>query len=226
MEQQMTTFYDNNGYIYMAIKVLKSTREATYSHSINTANVAVEIGSKITHRRYFTLEILKNAGLFHDIGKLFVPVKILNKSGILTMQEKEKVLPHPVWGEEILLSSTDHRVRNLARSVREHHELPDGNGYPSKLTLDDIGPISRVINIADRFAAMTENRSYQDARIAEFALESLKTDIKAFFGSDAEKVVDALAGFRVGAVPRQTHDNTTVLPPATAFFQPELAMAG
>ena len=215
-----------NDTVYIAMKALKSAHKATFSHSIRVARVAEKITAKINPVLSLTPNDVKNAALFHDIGKLFVPVHILEKNGILTLQERENVLPHPIWGEQILLTSDDRRVRKLARFVREHHESADGSGYPSNLTLDEIDPVSRIINIADRFAALTENRPYRQALVPEFAIEILKGDIRDFFGSEAVKVVDALAGFGVGAVPGRSRDNSKILVPPTTFLQPGLAMVG
>jgi len=220
--------------VYITLKALRNAHKATFRHSIRTSKVAVIIAAKVAHKLYLTsdnehaatLNGVRNAAMFHDIGKLFVPMHILKKSGKLTVLERENVLPHPIWGEQILLSSVDHRVRNLARFVREHHELPDGSGYPSKLTLDEIAPASRVINIADRFAALTEDRPYREALSSEFAIESLRSDIKAFFGYDANKLIDVLAGLGAGAVPRQAHNNTTILAPASPFIHMAYSMAG
>jgi len=210
--------------VYIALKALKSAHKATFSHSIRVAKVAVRIAAKMDSELDVTPNDVKDAALYHDIGKLFVPVHILEKNGALTLREKENVLPHPVWGEQILLTSSDHRVRNLARFVREHHESADGSGYPAKLTLDEINPVSRVINIADRFAALTENRPYREALAPEFAIETLKVDIKAFFGAEAGKVIDVLAAFR--AIPGQSRGITSFGPQTAAYFQPNLAMGG
>ncbi len=154
-----------------------------------------------------------------------MPVSILEKKGSLTARERENIFHHPIWGERILLSLSDQRLRNLARFVRDHHELPDGSGYPSRLTLDEIDPASRIVNIADRFAAMTENRSYRKAVVPEFVIEILREDIWAFFGGEARKVIDVLAGFEAEAAPRTVNDNTTVQAPAQAFILPGLAVA-
>jgi len=210
--------------VYIALSALKSAHKATFSHSIRVAKVAVRIAVKMGSGLEVTPNDVKDAALFHDIGKLFVPLHILEKNGALTVREKENVWPHPIWGEQILLTSADHRVRSLARYVREHHESADGSGYPAKLTLDEINPVSRVINIADRFAALTENRPYREALAPEFAIEILKADIKGFFGCEAGKVVDVLATF--GAVSGKTRGISSLASPAALYFQPGLAMGG
>jgi HD-GYP domain-containing protein (c-di-GMP phosphodiesterase class II) len=211
--------------VYFALRALKSAHRATFSHSVRTARVAVKLAAKLYPGLYLAINDIKDAALFHDIGKLFVPVHILEKDGALTILEREHVVPHPIWGEQILLESADPRVRNLARFVREHHELADGSGYPAGLTLDEIAPVSRVINIADRFAALTENRPYRKALVPEFAIEFLRADIGHFFGLEAAKVVDVLAGFRSKALPGQTHDAGTSQAPAPALLQAELELA-
>ena len=215
----------NNDIIQMALIALECVQEATYSHSIRTANVAVAIASKTGCGLYLTPNEVRDAALLHDIGKLNVPLQILEKKESLTARERENIFHHPIWGERILLSLADQRLRDLARFVREHHELPDGSGYPSKLTLDEIDPVSRVINIADRFAAMTANRPYRKAVVPEFVIEILRVDIKAFFGKEAEKVVEVLAGFETESVPRQARDAAGVRAQVHTFELPGLAMA-
>lgn len=204
--------------VYVAMKALKNVHKATFSHSIRTAKVAVKIAVKVSHRLSTVPSDVRDAAFLHDIGKLFVPLHILEKNGVLTTQEKENVWPHPIWGEQILLTSSDPRVRNLARFVREHHELADGSGYPSKLTLDEIHPASRVINLADRYAALTEDRPYREALSPELAIEILRPDIESFFGREAGEIVDVLAGFPVGSVIRPRHDNKDFVVPHRESF--------
>jgi putative nucleotidyltransferase with HDIG domain len=223
---QMQRLTDNDA-IIMALIALESAQEATYHHSVRTANVAEQIAAKVDCGLYLTPNEVRNAALLHDIGKLNVPVQILEKKGALTAREKETIFHHPIWGERILLSFTDQRLRNLARFVLEHHELPDGSGYPSRLTLDEIDPVSRVINIADRFAAMTENRPYRKAVVPEFVIGILREDIRAFFGNEAGKVIEVLAEFDAElSVPRHAHDTAVVQAQVHAFTLQRQAAAG
>jgi len=219
----MSKHWGGHDTVYVALKALESLHTATLNHSIRTAEVAVKIAAKVSAGLHLASNDVRDAALCHDIGKLFVPVQILEKSGTLTLQERENVWPHPIWSEQILLASADGRVRNLARYVREHHEQADGSGYPSKLSLDEIDPVSRVINIADRFAALTEDRPYREALAPELALEILKPGIKDFFGCEAGKVTDVLAGFAPTVDHWQPHD---FLPRGLWFFAPKFALAG
>src|SRR5690349_11074766 len=98
--------------VYIALKELKFAHNATFSHSIETANIAAKISTTISRDLALEPKDIRNAALFHDIGKLFVPVDILEKNGKLTLQERECVVPHPIWGEQVLLTSSDPRIRN------------------------------------------------------------------------------------------------------------------
>lgn len=215
----------SNDAIQMALIALESVQEATYHHSVRTANIAVLVAKKVYHGLYLTPEEVRDAALLHDIGKLNVPIQILEKKKSLTAREMENVHHHPLWGERILLSMADQRLKNLARFVREHHELPDGTGYPLKLTLDEIDPVSRVINIADRYAAMTENRPYRKAVNAEFAIETLREDIKAFFPAEVSRIIDVLTGSDTESA-KPYHHVVDFQAPAPAFILPVAAMAG
>jgi putative nucleotidyltransferase with HDIG domain len=217
----------DNDAIIMALIALESAQEATYHHSIRTANVAEQIAANANCGLYLTPGEVRDAALLHDIGKLNVPLQILEKKGALTAREKETIYHHPIWGERILLSFADQRLRNLARFVKEHHELPNGSGYPSGLTLDEIDPVSRVINIADRFAAMTENRPYRKAVVPEFVIGILREDIRAFFGNEAGKVIEVLAGFEAEvSVPWHAHDTAVAQGPVHSFALQRQAAAG
>lgn len=212
----------NNDVVRMALISLEIAHEATYRHSARTAEVAVLIARNVDCSVWGTdplnrLEDVRDAALLHDIGKLYCPAQILEKREALTDRERENIFYHPIWGEQVLLSMKDVRLRKLSRVVREHHELPDGSGYPSKLTLDGISALSRIINIADRFAAMTENRSYRKAVPAEFVIEILRMDIFAFFGRETGKVLDALAGFEAATAPKAALTALGILTPAHVF---------
>lgn len=219
-----------NDVVKMALIALEVAHEATYRHSVRTADVAVQIAKKVNCRLCITapfnlLEDVRDAALLHDIGKLYCPAQILEKRESLTERERENIFYHPIWGERVLLSFRDERLQKLSRFVREHHELPDGSGYPSKLTLDRIAPISRIINIADRYAAMTENRPYRKAVPVEFVIEILRIDIVAFFGEDAWEVIDVLAEFEVPTAPREARTSSGILEPADAVISSRRAAA-
>uniref|UniRef100_A0AAU2JVY1 HD-GYP domain-containing protein n=1 Tax=Streptomyces sp. NBC_00049 TaxID=2903617 RepID=A0AAU2JVY1_9ACTN len=135
------------------------------------------------------LEVVRIAGILHDVGKLGVPTRLLRKDGPLTPQERRIIELHPEYGHEM--------VRGIgflgeARSaILHHHERVDGSGYPYGLTGDQIPVLARVVAVADAFDAMTSTRSYSRARPVATALGELERCAGAQFDP---AMVQALAG--------------------------------
>ncbi|MBP5401982.1 MAG: HD domain-containing protein [Treponema sp.] len=99
------------------------------------------------------------AALLHDIGKIGVPDRIINKPGKLTEKEYDVVKQHPVIGSQILSSISG--MDEISVGARSHHEHYNGKGYPDKLKGEEIPRIARLIGVADAYDAMTSNRSYR-----------------------------------------------------------------
>lgn len=134
------------------------------------------------------IEVLRFAGILHDVGKLGVPTRLLRKEGPLTPQERRVIELHPEYGHEM--------VRGIgflgeARSaILHHHERLDGTGYPYGLAGGQIPEPARVVAVADAFDAMTSTRCYQRARPVAAALEELRRCAGAQFDP---RMVHALA---------------------------------
>ena len=99
------------------------------------------------------------AAMLHDIGKIGVPGKILNKEGKLTQEEFLYIKEHSEKGYKIL--KPINQLNESLSAIRHHHERYDGNGYPSGLKGKEIPLYARVIAIADTYDAMTSARSYR-----------------------------------------------------------------
>jgi putative nucleotidyltransferase with HDIG domain len=110
---------------------------------------------------------LRLAALLHDVGKLDVPPHILEKPGMLSLQETLVVQDHSLRGEQMLrsLSLPD----TICQTVRSHHERFDGRGYPDGLAGEEIPPEARIVQVADAYDAMTEDRPYRAAMTPEAA---------------------------------------------------------
>lgn len=135
------------------------------------------------------MEMIRIAGLFHDIGKIGVPDAILLKNGPLTDEEYAQIKEHPAEGEMILSPYTP--FKKLLPIVRGHHERIDGSGYPDGLSGEDICIGARVIAVADSFDAMISNRTYRKGLSFETAVNEL---IRGKGGQFDPRVVDALLG--------------------------------
>jgi len=112
------------------------------------------------------------AARVHDVGKIFVPERILNKAGPLTEDEFYLVRMHPHVGGEILATITGSEMQQKA--VEHHHEAFDGSGYPSGLRGEEIPLWARILAIADAYVNMTTDRSFAQAKTSDEALSELE----------------------------------------------------
>lgn len=132
----------------------------TYNHSYNVANVA-----KLLSKQNFVDESMHKkfylAGLLHDLGKLAIPNQILNKQGRLDDIEILLMKQHPYYSMFILAKVEG--FEDLANWVGHHHEFEDGFGYPDRLVASEINIGIRILQLADIFCALTENRPYRKA---------------------------------------------------------------
>ncbi|MEU9289688.1 HD domain-containing phosphohydrolase [Streptomyces sp. NPDC048275] len=148
-------------------------------------------------------EVLRFAGILHDVGKLGVPTRLLRKDGPLTPEERRVIELHPEYGHEM--------VRGIgflgeARSaILHHHERLDGSGYPYGLVGAQIPEFARVVAVADAFDAMTSTRSYRRARPVSAAVEELERCAGAQFDPVMVRALVAALG-REGWRPVVTAD--------------------
>ena len=112
-------------------------------------------------------ERIRTAGLLHDIGKIAVPEKLLNKNGPLSRDEFLRVIDHPVIGEEMVRPLAT--LSSVLQLIRHHHERYDGRGYPDGLKGDRIPYEVRVLSIVDAYDALTSHRAYRPAPLSHDA---------------------------------------------------------
>ena len=146
----------------------------TYHHSIGVTEVAVKLAQELGLAPE-RLSLVRRAAFLHDIGKLAVPNRILDKRGRLTPQEWKIITRHPALSGSILRRVS--AFRELAALAAEHHERLDGSGYPFKLSEGQLSLESRVVAMADCYAAMAEDRPYRSGLEADRILQILNEDI-------------------------------------------------
>ena len=133
------------------------------------------------------------AGLMHDIGKMAIPDSILSKPGALTEEEWDVMRHHAPFGAEIV--SRIAGLADTAPAVRHHHERWDGNGYPDRLTGEEIPIEARIIAAVDSFCAMTEDRVYRKAMPLAEAIAELQACRGAQFDpAVADALIRVVAG--------------------------------
>ncbi|MEV6952317.1 HD-GYP domain-containing protein [Streptomyces sp. NPDC051183] len=118
------------------------------------------------------LEVVRIAGILHDVGKLGVPTRLLRKDGPLTPEERRIIELHPEYGHEMVRGIGF--LGEARAAILHHHERVDGSGYPYGLTGEQIPVLARVVAVADAFDAMTSTRSYSRARPVPTALAELE----------------------------------------------------
>jgi HD superfamily phosphohydrolase YqeK len=125
---------------------------------------------------------IRYAGMLHDVGKLGVPTKVLQKAGDLTEEEFAAIQLHPMRGLEIVreIGFLDEALAG----IMHHHERMDGTGYPMGLAGSEIPEFARVISVADAFDSMTSTRSYRAARSLEEGIAELRRSAGSHFDPD------------------------------------------
>ena len=143
----------------------------TRGHSDRVSRGSVMIAQEIGMHGE-RVEALRFAGMLHDVGKLGVPTKVLQKTGKLTEEEYAAIQLHPMRGLDIVreIGFLDEALAG----IMHHHERIDGRGYPMGLAGDEIPEFARVLAVADAFDSMTSTRSYRGARPIKQAIEELR----------------------------------------------------
>lgn len=147
----------------------KSRRELEHSNRVSAIAAAIAKAMNLDTEQVNRIEV---AGLLHDIGKIGIDEKILNKPGTLDSVERYEIMKHPESGWRILSNSDE--FSDLADFILNHHEHYDGNGYPRRIKGDSIPIPSRIIAIADAYDAMTMDRPYRKAMSPEIALAEIR----------------------------------------------------
>jgi HD-GYP domain-containing protein (c-di-GMP phosphodiesterase class II) len=161
----------------------------TYHHSDRTSLIATNVGAVLG----FDMEELgdlRRVALLHDIGKLAISNRILDKPARLTHAEFERVKAHPLFSQWVL-----ERVscfQDLAPIAVAHHERLDGGGYPHGLAAEDLTMPMRVLAVADVYEALTAERPYRDALSDEDALDLIRLDVPARLDADAFRALETV----------------------------------
>ena len=165
---------------------LEAKDEYTSSHARWITDLALRVGEELGLEPR-ELKRLELGALFHDIGKIGIPSRILTKPGPLTAEERDVVQSHPVLGDRILAPIEQlGEVRLIVRCAHEHY---DGSGYPDRLTGEQIPLESRIVLACDAYHAMTTDRPYRKS-LGE--AEARRRLVEASGAQFDPQVVDAL----------------------------------
>lgn len=157
--------------VFALARAVEAKDSYTEAHTMRVAAGAVALG-EVAGLGATDLDHLYRGGLLHDIGKIGVPDRVLQKPGPLSKVEMEVMRQHPALGEEIARPLRS--AAPLLKIIRHHHENWDGSGYPDGLAGAEIPLPARVVAISDAFDAMTSDRPYRPGRSRREAAAILK----------------------------------------------------
>ena len=157
-------------------------------HSERTAAYASFLAKKMEMTKT-EVAFAQRAAFVHDIGKLGIPDRILQKPGELDPDETEVIKTHSALGYDILRSFPS--MVQEADIAHAHHERVDGTGYPRRLSGDDLSPTARLVAVADSFDAMYSERPYHDAMDPDEAAATIVSRAGTAFDADIVKVFEA-----------------------------------
>jgi putative nucleotidyltransferase with HDIG domain len=186
----------------LGLAALQSYDEETCHHSVNVSILSLLMGSQLELDRSM-MTTLGLAALMHDIGKMRVPLEILTKPGKLTAEELQQVRRHTFYGAHLLLNLQG--ALRLAMIVAfEHHVNYDRSGYPEIAVKEMPHLLTRIVQIADFYDAITSSRrAYHRATLPHHAVRSILDEAGRSFDPVLVKVfVQAVGLFPVGSVVR------------------------
>ncbi|MBW1645367.1 MAG: response regulator [Deltaproteobacteria bacterium] len=157
---------------------LEAKDKYTHGHSQQVARYA-ELLAKGIKMASGEIDLLSQAAMLHDIGKIGISEAILNKPGRLTAEEYRIIQKHPTTGKHILAPITS--LAPIIPVVYHHHEAWNGRGYPDGLQGEEIPLMARILTIADAFDAMTSIRAYRKPLTIDEAFRELENNAGSQF---------------------------------------------
>lgn len=151
---------------YIFANIIDSKSKFTATHSMNIAELAYSVSKFIGYDEKKCIE-MKISGLLHDIGKLAIPTKILDKNSSLSNEEFAIIKSH-VYYTKIILDRIGH-IDSISECASNHHEKLNGKGYPRGLNAEQLSEESRIMAVCDIYQALAEDRPYRKGLDSEKA---------------------------------------------------------
>lgn len=159
--------------LFSLARAIEAKDKYTEGHAERVSRYAVLIGKRLGLDET-RLDIIRTAGIIHDIGKIGIPESILNKPGRLTPGEYDLVKQHPLIG--VRICGPLNSLKGAIDAVKHHHEKLNGRGYPDGISGDEISLEARIMAVADIFDALYSDRPYRARLPLEEALALLEKE--------------------------------------------------
>ncbi len=165
--QNMIEILTKDESILLGMSTIRNYDDYTYTHSVNVAILSMCLGRRMGLSRRM-VELLGLCGLFHDLGKVDVPIHLITKGGGLTNDEYEEIKKHSLNSvRQIIRLNADHALKSrLILPPFEHHLGVDLAGYPKTDRKAPLSLLGRILAVADNYDAMTSSRSYRTVPIS------------------------------------------------------------
>lgn len=197
VNQIMEELIANRHIVYNLVDI-RAMNDYTFSHSIAVCILSLMVGV-MANFGYHKLKELGIGAILHDIGKVFVSERILNKTGPLTPLEYLEVQKHTIFGYESL-NNNDHIPKVSAHVAWQHHENYDGSGYPRGLKENMIHEFARIVSLADVFDALSTDRIYRKRFLPHETIEFIRDKGKSRFDPEFCKIfLQRVAPYPVGS---------------------------
>ncbi len=178
---------------------IRSMNDYTFGHCVGVAVLALMTAINLGYNQ-FDLKKLGMGALFHDIGKIKIPDKILYKPGALSPLEWEEMKRHASIGFELLRERGDFNIVS-AHVAFQHHEKLDGTGYPRAIRGQEIHEYARVVALADVYDAVTTDRPYRPRKLPHQAVLIIRDGIRTQFDPDiVPAFISNIAIYPVGTI--------------------------
>lgn len=206
----LAVMLDNNMAALVWLTRIKQQDNYTAQHCINVAILAMGLARALEWENS-DVEYAGLAGLLHDLGKMRVDHDILNKPGRLTPEEFDHLKRHSQLGYDLL--KTDEKVpTDVALAVLDHHERPDGRGYPNGKKAGEYSAIAALVAVVDAYDAITSHRVYDAARSHHEALSILWQQRESQFeGNVVEAFIQFMGWVTPGTLVRMTDGSIAVV---------------
>lgn len=164
----------DESFSFIGLSTIKNFDEYTFNHCVNVCIISIAFGQNLGLSRR-QLGDLGMAGLYHDFGKLRIPLEVLNKRGQFNEEEWKLMRDHPIHSVKWLIERSGFSESDMKRIIAayEHHMNYDRTGYPPLTANRELNFYSRVIAICDSYDAMTTERVYQKPKLPHAALRIL-----------------------------------------------------